>query len=427
MGDSAMGEQLGPLPEGWQLIPLVRVIENHRGGVWGNITERGKGVPVLRSTNMRGGKFDFSDVATCVISPEIIQTLKLRFGDIIVTKSSGSPHLVGLPVIFDFNPDGRDYLFSNFTLRLRPDQTKINPFFLWNYLSSEKAASDRRSMAQDTTGLRNLKTNEYLAQLIPLPPLPEQERIVARLEAILAQVRAARQALVKTPATLRALRRSLLAAAVSGHLTEEWRELHPAYARPITVSLRDTNPDIRYGSSAKSLKSGMIPVLRMGNIQDGKIDWGDLVFTSSVDEIRKYQLRPGDVLFNRTNSPELVGKTAVFKGDRPAIFAGYLIRVRCNEKLLPDYLNYCLNSPAGRDYCWWVKSDGVSQSNINAQKLADFRFLLPSVEEQHEIIQRVERLFEYIYQVENQLKNVNQKLNSLEQAALGRAFRGELL
>jgi hypothetical protein len=105
-------------------------------------------------------------------------------------------------------------------------------------------------------------------------------------------------------------------------------------------------------------------VLRMGNIQGGQLDWTDLLYTSDPVEIRKYRLQPGDVLFNRTNSPELVGKTALFKTDRPAIFAGYLIRVRCSDRLVPAYLVYCLNSPAGRDYCWRVKTDGVSQSNI---------------------------------------------------------------
>jgi type I restriction enzyme, S subunit len=157
------------------------------------------------------------------------------------------------------------------------------------------------------------------------------------------------------------------------------------------------------------------------------LDWNDLVFTSNIEEIQKYRLAPGDVLFNRTNSPELVGKTSIFKGERSAIYAGYLIRVRCGKSLLPDYLNYCLNSPAGRDYCWQVKSDGVSQSNINAKKLAAFQFDLPTVEEQKEIIRRVEVLFAFADRLESRYQTARAKCDQLTPALLEKAFQGELV
>ena len=72
---------------------------------------------------------------------------------------------------------------------------------------------------------------------------------------------------------------------------------------------------VEYGTSTKSSESGLVPVIRMGNLQNGSIDWSDLVYTSDLDEIEKYSLRTNDVLFNRTNSPELVGKTAKYKGE----------------------------------------------------------------------------------------------------------------
>lgn len=85
------------------------------------------------------------------------------------------------------------------------------------------------------------------------------------------------------------------------------------------VPLGDLIKSTEYGSSAKSHYSGTIPVLRMGNLQEGKIDWGDLVYTSDENEIKRYRLRSGDVLFNRTNTVDLVGKAAIYKGSRPAI------------------------------------------------------------------------------------------------------------
>ena len=105
--------------------------------------------------------------------------------------------------------------------------------------------------------------------------------------------------------------------------------------------------NIQYGSSQKSAVSGKVPVLRMGNIQGGKIVYDKLVYTSDDSEIEKYPLAVNDLLFNRTNSKELVGKTAIYKGEMPAIYAGYLVRI--SPVLLDsDYLNYVMKS----QYYW---------------------------------------------------------------------------
>ena len=133
------------------------------------------------------------------------------------------------------------------------------------------------------------------------------------------------------------------------------------------------------------------------------------------------------MLFNRTNSPELVGKTAVFKGENEAIYAGYLIRVRCSEKLLPDFLNYCLNGPTGLHWRWEVKTDGVSQSNINATKLAAFEIGLPPIKEQREIVRRVESLFAIADRIQQQYEIAKTNVDRLTPALLAKAFRGELV
>ena len=162
--------------------------------------------------------------------------------------------------------------------------------------------------------------------------------------------------------------------------------------------------DFAYGTSSKSSPSGAMPVLRMGNIQNGKLDWNGLVYTDNEDDIKKYQLTKGDVLFNRTNSNVLVGKTAIYDGYQPSIYAGYLIKVRCNDAILqPEYLNLCLNSPYGRQWSWAVKNDGVSQSNINAQKLSKFVIPLPPLEEQKRIVAKVDELMTLCDKLEQQL------------------------
>lgn len=135
---------------------------------------------------------------------------------------------------------------------------------------------------------------------------------------------------------------------------------------------------VEYGSSAKSRPHGAVPVLRMGNLQDGKIDWADLVYTDDAAEIEKYALRPGDVLFNRTNTIDLVGKTAIYRGERAAVFAGYLIRINLKPDLLDSrYLNYILNTEFARKYSLKVLSVAVGQANINGQKLKTYPIPLP--------------------------------------------------
>lgn len=96
---------------------------------------------------------------------------------------------------------------------------------------------------------------------------------------------------------------------------------------------------MQYGTSEKSRDTGKVPVLRMGNItREGKIDYSDLVYTSNEKDIKELKLKYNDILFNRTNSIEWVGKTAIFKEKFPCICAGYIISFTPNC-INPDFLN----------------------------------------------------------------------------------------
>ena len=157
------------------------------------------------------------------------------------------------------------------------------------------------------------------------------------------------------------------------------------------VSVGSVSVNIQYGSSQKSATSGKVAVLRMGNIQDGKLILDKLVYTSDEAEIEKYPLKYNDLLFNRTNSKELVGKTAIYKGEIPAIYAGYLVRVT-PLYVNSDYLNYVMQTQFYWSYCQSVRSDAIGQSNINAEKLKRFVFPLPPLAEQKRIVARLEEL-----------------------------------
>jgi type I restriction enzyme, S subunit len=252
-------------------------------------------------------------------------------------------------------------------------------------------------------------------------------------------VATARERLANVPKILKRFRQSVLAAACSGRLTADWREQYyredeapvesseDLPASWMRRSLASLCSRFEYGSSQKSDKSGTVPVLRMGNLQDGEIDWTDLKFSSDPEEIEKYSLSPNTVLFNRTNSPELVGKTAIYRGDRPAIFAGYLIRIHNGSELDAEYSNYCLNAGGFREYCSQVKSDGVSQSNINGQKLAAYKLPWCPIAEQQEIVRRVDALFAVADQIEARFERARAHVDRLTQAVLAKAFRGELV
>ena len=185
---------------------------------------------------------------------------------------------------------------------------------------------------------------------------------------------------------------------------------------------------VEYGTAAKSAPTGEVPVLRMGNIRGGRFDWSDLVYTSDHDEVEKYLLHDGDVLFNRTNSPELVGKTAIYKGSGPAIFAGYLIRINHIESVVDgQYLNLFLNSRVARHYGNSVKTDGVNQSNINGAKLLNFPFPYCSIQEQRKIVSTLDRVLSVVDKIENEIATQLDSADALCQAILKRAFSGQLV
>jgi type I restriction enzyme S subunit len=269
---------------------------------------------------------------------------------------------------------------------------------------------------EESTGaaIPGISREQVLGLQIPLPPLPEQQRIVGVLDEAFASLATAQAHAAQNLQNARALFESHLNAVFTD---KKWKK----------TALGDLCSRVEYGSSAKSKKEGKIPVLRMGNIQSGRFDWGDLVYSDDGEEIERYMLRHNDVLFNRTNSPELVGKTAIYKGESPAIFAGYLIRIhRMSELLDADYLNYFMNSRIAFDYGKTVVISSVNQANINGAKLKTYPIPTPPLSDQQAIAAQLDALSGETQRLTRIYEQKLAALAALKKSLLHQAFNGEL-
>lgn len=303
----------------------------------------------------------------------------------------------------------------------------LNKSFLRYYFTSEYF---RNRLCENVSGVGGSLTRAKpkLVQLyeVPLSPINEQQRIVNIIESLFAKLDRAKELIENTLAQFEQNKMAILHKAFTGELTAKWRKennIDLSSWQEKTVDELCTS--LKYGTSKKSNPEGSVVVLRMGNLQNGEIDWSNLMYTDDKDDIEKYLLKKGDVLFNRTNSPELVGKTSIYRGEYPAIYAGYLIKLDYGKDIIGEYLNYMMNSTKAKHYCYTVKTDGVSQSNINAKKIGAFEIPVPTIEEQQEIVNILDRLLAKY----NKIKNLEQQLEKIEllkKAILAKAFRGEL-
>ena len=244
----------------------------------------------------------------------------------------------------------------------------------------------------------------------------------------MAQVDNLKTRLDTIPKIIKRFRQSVLAAAVSGKLTEDW---HATKSLSVVVTIGEVASDIRYGTSKKcDYEKGNTPVIRIPNIDNGFLNLTDMKFADFDDkELNSLSLVVGDLLLIRSNgSVDLVGKTALIsEKDVHCLYAGYLIRIRLNQQLVvPKYVLYCLQSSQIRKIIEMQARSTSGVNNINSKELAALPFLRPSLQEQTEIVSRVEQLFAYADQIEQRVKDAQSRVNHLTQAVLAKAFRGEL-
>lgn len=187
------------------------------------------------------------------------------------------------------------------------------------------------------------------------------------------------------------------------------------------VTVGDIATDVRYGTSRPATEGGKYPYLRMNNLTyEGYLDLTDLKHIDIPDnEVEKCVVRNGDVLFNRTNSVELVGKTCVYNLDSDMIIAGYIIRVRIDDRVLPVILSSYLNSTVMKEQLRSMAKGAVNQANINAQELRSIPIYLPPITLQHEFATFVEQVDKSKFEIQQSLEKLEILKKSLMQQYFG--------
>jgi len=236
------------------------------------------------------------------------------------------------------------------------------------------------------TSINGITREDLMALRVPLPTLFEQRKIAAILSSVDAAIQETDAIIAQTEQVKRGLMQELLTRGI-GHT--EFRETKVGWI-PVkweAKTLGDAKIKTQYGLSKAGNSGGKYPIIRMNNLVDGRVDVSSLQYVD-IDEIdyNKYRLENGDILFNRTNSADLVGKTAIFNLIGNFVFASYIIRIICKRDVLkPEFLNFYMNWDRSQNRLKLRATTGVSQSNINAVTLKKFEIPLPPIHEQEQI------------------------------------------
>ena len=421
------------IPESWEWVRLGEIFQHNTGKALNSSNKSGVLLEYITTSNLYWDRFELENLRSMYFTENEIEKCQVSKGDLLVCEGGD----IGRAAIWL-----KDYkiCIQNHIHRLRSYVPLCTRFYYYVFFLYKYAGW----IGGKGIGIQGLSSNALHSLLVPVPPIAEQERIVKRLEIIKPlsdkYSEASEQIQELNNLFPEHLKKSILQYAVQGKLVPQDPADEPASVllerirtekeklikagkikrdkHESVIFRRDNSyyekvdgierciddelpfeiPDswewttigttcinIQYGSSRKSESTGTMAVLRMGNIQNGRIDTQKLVYTSDKEEIAHYPLEYNDLLFNRTNSKELVGKTAIYKSEVPAIYAGYLIRI--TPLIDSDYLKFYWV------YCQNVRSDAIGQSNINAEKLKNFIYPLPPLHEQKRIAKKLNSIF----------------------------------
>ncbi|MFB7222878.1 restriction endonuclease subunit S [Streptomyces sp. NPDC056227] len=444
------------LPDGWIQIELGKVCKIASGGTPKTDIERywGNEIPWITPADMAKDRSQTLFDGRRGLSREGYESCSAQLlpkGSVIF--SSRAP--IGYVAIA-----GND-LATNQGCKSAFPSSAVDAKYLYWYLVFATPEIEERASG---TTFKEISGKKFAETKLVLPPLAEQRRIVVALEDHLSRLDAATNYFEAGVRKTKTLSQSVANRAVSGKLVDfpspgtekdlhlealahralvaPKRRLRPAVMAaqfPTTVpthwnvvALDELATLIEYGTSTKTRaqeKSDDVPVLRMGNIQDGGLDLSSLKYLPADHmDVTKLALTDGDLLFNRTNSAELVGKTAIYRAKLgPMTFASYLIRCQFAPGVIPEWVSMVINSTYGRQYIAAVSSQQVGQANVSGSKLAAMPIPLPSTEEQEYILAASDDFKSKASHFASILAMSRSKSTTMRRSLLIAAFSGKLV
>ena len=354
-----------------------------------------------------------------------LESRKLDIGNILLEISGGGPEQpVGRVLYIDEDAlnteDNLPLVCTNFFRKLQLVDSVYSKY-VYYYLHYFYISGNTIGLQGGSNNLRNLKYKDYQMIKILLPPLEEQKQIAEKLDNLFDQIETIKKSTERIPELLKNFRQQVLIYAVTGKLIESSPEIR---------TLAELIDELKYGTSKKAdYDVEGYPVLRIPNINRGKIDSSDLKYAKLDEkEYNQLALKEGDILVIRSNgSLSIVGQSAIIgKECENWVYAGYLIRIRCTSELLPEYLNYIFQSYQVRKQIVEKSHSMSGVNNFSADKIKQLEIAWYPVEVQKQIVEKLNSIFGKLNKIEKQYNTLCEKLDKLPQTLLCKAFKGEL-
>ena len=413
---------MSELPKGWLISSLGDIAGKGQYGWTTKASSKGS-VRFLRTTDITKREVNWPAVPFCEEPPGDLSKFILKAGDIVISRAGS----VGFNKLITSVPEMA--VFASYLIRFRPSKA-IDPKFLAAYLKSDDYWNGIKS-ASAGIALANVNAAN-LAQLpIPLPPLAEQTRIANQLDTLLIRIQSCNDRFDAIPALLKRFRQAVLSAGTTGALTADWRGSDSTESWDTCTIGQVLNGKPRNGYSPQAADyETPIRSLTLSATTTGKfLAQHSKFIDEAIPEDSYLWLEPGDILIQRANSLEHVGVSAIFDGDaKQFIYPDLMMRCRPNERIKSKYLFYALSAESTRDY-FRKNATGTAGNmpKINQQTVMSAPLLLPPMDEQAEIVRRVEALFALADRIEARATAARTQAQRLTPLVLSKAFRGELV
>lgn len=402
------------LPKGWVETEIRDLCELINGKAFKPTDWAMSGLPIVRIQNLNNPNADHNFYQGHVEEKFLIAVGQLLFAWSGTPGTSFGAHVW----------NGGDAVLNQHIFKVNFPTALIDKHYLKSAINQK--LEELIGKAHGGAGLQHVTKGKFEDTLVLLPPLAEQKRIVAKLDALNAKSAHARTELARIETLVSRYKQAVLSKAFSGELTassvSDWH----------LATLGELAVDVRYGTAEKcTFAPELTPVLRIPNVANGQIDLSDLKHSEfNEKELQKLALLEGDILVIRSNgSLDLVGRSAVVDAAAAGmLFAGYLIRIRLDlKKASPSFIQRWMQSAEVRRSIEDAAKSTSGVNNVNSQQLQALKLKLPPIDEQQKIVRRIEASFARIDRLAAKAKRALELVGKLDEAILAKAFRGELV